>query len=475
MDAHPRRLTVFIGFMLILGAAAPAIAGPFDLYGAGARGSAMGAQTSSPNGPGAIYYNVGGLVNAEPGVTVGGFATANQAQILLKQRPEGYDIPDFGQATPTLPSNQTLSSRSDTESIAPLYAITFGGVTSLGIDRLRIGILGFLPTAQILELKTRFPDERERIFSNQLHWEFLDQTTRRFDIEAGIAYRITDWFSFGIGGTFLTGAQVGTRVYLEDPTDQGNIQINSDVKTRNDWGLLAGATIDLPYRFRLGLSYRGPVRFRVQGANRLQLKDVDEDDRIEQVLDWTPKYSPSTLAGGLSWTVGDFEIAFDARLVLWSGYRNTHSEETNFSNTLNTRLGLEYLYSPDSRLRVGLGFDPTPVPDQSGRTNYVDTSRALLSLGSGHRYTVSGVDFEVNWFLQGHLLFERDVVKSLQNPAPTCAPDVTQVCDEMPDDFVDPDTGQPAREARGLQTGNPGFPGFVAGGWLAALGLEVTF
>lgn len=435
----------------------------------------MGAQTAGAEGAAALYYNVGALAHSKTGVTIGAFATSNQAQILVKERPEGYDIPDLGGETPTLPSNQTLNPRSDTEEIDPVYALTFGGVTSLGIEDLRLGILGFLPTSELVSLQTHYNDERERLFSNKLYWEFLDRPTRRFDIEAGVAYRITDWVSFGVGGTFLTGADVATQVYLPDPTDQSNIEINSDVKTRNNWGLLAGALFTLPYDLKVGVSYRDSVWFRVKGGNNLQLEGVEADERPRQALDWTPQFSPATLMTGVNWGIGDFEIALDGRLVFWSEYRDTHSKRIELDNVVNTRLGVEYSYSERTRLRMGLGFDPTPVPAQTGRTNYVDTSKGLISVGSAHRFEFSGVEFEASWFLQFQVLFERETIKTSLDTYPDCADEPTQLCDEVPDTFIDPETGQPARSARGLQTGNPGFPGFVAGGWLGSVGAEVTF
>lgn len=471
---RPKQISI-AAFSIAVFFSAHAYAGPFDAFGAGARGSAMGAQTADAQGAAAIYYNVGALAHTEPGVTIGAFATANQAQILLKDRPAGYDIPDFGGETPTLPSNQTLNARGDTEEIDALYAITFGGVTSLGIENLRLGILGFLPTSELVALQTHYNDERERLFSNKLYWEFIDRPTRRFDIEAGIAYRITDWFSFGVGGTFLTGADVATNVYLEDPTDQSNIEINSDVKTGNKWGLLAGAVFTLPYRLKVGVSYRDSVWFRVKGGNNLQLEGIDEDERPRQELDWTPKFSPATLATGITWGVGDVTLALDGRLVFWSEYRDTHSERIEFDNVINTRLGVEYDYSDATQVRFGLGFDPTPVPAQTGRTNYVDNSKGLISVGSAHRFEISEVEFVASWFLQFQVLFERQTDKAALDDYPACADGVESICDEVPDSFIDPETGQPAREAQGLQTGNPGFPGFVAGGWIGALGAEVTF
>lgn len=453
--------------------ASSALAGPFDVFGAGARGSAMGAQAASPQDAWAIYYNIGGLSAAEPGISVGGFATHNNAQILLQARPSGYDIPDLDGGFSALPTDREPNTRADSDELPPIYALTFSGVTSLGIERLRLGFIALVPTTELLELNTHFADERERRSSNRLHFEFIDGQTRRFVAEGGLSYQVADWISVGFGGTFLPGAQVGTDVFLADPTDQGNVDINAKVSTTNRWGLLAGATLTLPYKIKIGLSYRGPVSFRIQGGNALLVAGANGSER--QTLDWTPKYSPGVLTLGAGITLADFEIAADARWVRWSDYRDTQSQRPEFEDTLAARLGVEYTSSPDSKLRAGLGFEPSGVPNQTGRTNYVDNARVLTSFGSSHRLLVAGLGLEWSWFLQFQWLVERRTIKAESEAYEPCAAGVQVVCDEVPDDLVNPQTGQAYPEAQGLQTGNPGFPGFVSGGWIGALGMEVRF
>jgi len=433
----------------------------------------MGAQTANPTDAWAIYYNIGGLSAAPPGFSVGGFATHNNAQILLQARPAGYDVPDLDGGFSSLPTSREPNARADSDELPAIYALTFSGVTSLGIERLRLGFIALVPTTELLELNTHFVDERERRSSNRLHFEFIDGQTRRFAAEAGVSYRAADWISVGIGGTFLTGAQVGTDVFLADPTDQSSVDINARVSTSNRWGLLAGTTISLPYKIKLGLSYRGPVSFRIQGANELLVAGASDTER--QSIDWTPKYSPGVLALGTSVTLGDYELAADARWVRWSDYRDTQSQRPEFRDTLAGRLGLEYTSSPDSKLRAGLGFEPSGVPDQTGRTNYVDNSRVLSSFGSSHQLLVAGLGIEWSWFLQFQWLMERRTTKAELETYESCAAGVVSICDEVPDSLVNPQTGLPYPEAQGLQTGNPGFPGFVSGGWIGALGMEVRF
>ena len=55
-----------------------------------------------------------------------------------------------------------------------------------------------------------------------------------------------------------------------------------------------------------------------------------------------------------------------------------------------------------------------------------------------------------------------------------CAEGVQSLCDELPDREADT-PGLPAARTRGLQTGNPGFPGYTHGGYVVSAGLEIRW
>ena len=454
-------------------------AGPFDLYGAGARGTAMGsAQTAKPLGPSAIYYNIGALPLSEPTITVGAFSSFGQsAQILLHARPEGYDVPDLGASSPSLASQDTIKSRSDTQGIRALRGLILGGTTDLGIPDLRLGLLLMLPIGDLVSMETHFADERERIFSNQLTYELIDQRVHRLDIEVGGAYRVTEWLSAGIGATVAPGTSAKTQVYLKDPTNQELIHANSDVVVSTAFGLLAGLVFNGPWEpLTLGVSYRASLQTRNRVENALVLLGVDTSGDTRQNMDWTPSYSPAMVNVGLSWDSATWSLALDGRYTRWSDYRDTQNHRPGFDDTIAPRMGLEYAYSESTRLRLGLGWEPSPVPDQNGRTNYVDNDRIMGSVGSEHTFNLGGHAFRASWFVQFHHLLTRQTTKTFAGPQyDTCSAGTVEVCDEVDDNFEDPETGQVAAGAAGLQTGNPGFPGFTSGGWIGSVGGELQF
>jgi hypothetical protein len=115
----------------------------------------------------------------------------------------------------------------------------------------------------------------------------------------------------------------------------------------------------------------------------------------------------------------------------------------------------------------------TPVPLQTGRTNYVDNDRLGLDAGVDYRFTLFGTAMRIGAQLEGHRLLPRYQAKI---PTPTSADGhdhtPTLVADEVPDDGV---VGSQAIAGRqGLQTNNPGWPGFGSDGWIVGGGVYIS-
>ncbi len=467
-----------VGLCVVLAPTARAAANPFEMYGAGGRAAAMaGAQTASARGAATIFYNLGALALAKPGVSGGFIAGINRSRILLMERPAGYDVPDLGSNSPAVPSGSEHNARSDTTHIDPLYAFTLGAVTSLGFKNFRAGVLLVVPSTGYVDANTYFVDERERIFSNQLHFAITNRRVRRMDLELGVAYKVANWLSAGLGASFSPGSAMNTSVFIPDVSNQGDVDVNSNIDTESNWGLNAGVLVDLTDNLHLGVQYRNEVYFRIHGQNNIRLGTSGGDNErvIQQVLDWTPSYSPDTLTTGLSWQFGRSQLVADARYQRWSDFRDTHSHPTDFHDTVSPRLGYEYDLASGNHLRAGAGWEPTPVPDQTGRTNYVDNDRVLASVGASYKFNAFDIPLQLDWAVQFQWLVTRVTYKKVPKSYAACTDKSTAICDEVPDNTQNPRTGQPYPAAQGLQTGNPGFPGFTSGGWLGAVVLDLAW
>jgi long-chain fatty acid transport protein len=455
-----------------------AMASSFDVFGVGARGAAMGsAAVATADDYSAVYYNPANLTLRASTLGLGFMMSFDRAQIRLAERPPGYDIPNLGANTPALPTMFEQRERRDLEGLDTLAGFVIGATTNLGLERFRVGVVAFVPIGNSAA-ESRFADERERLFSNRLEFDLLGDRIQHSSVFIAAAYQILDWLSLGAGLSFMPGAPTDNFVYVPNLTDQGtvdlNVRIDIESRFRPNVGVLVHPEED---GFRIGIAFRDAQLFRIVGQTEVQVRGLqDQDDHpFFQTLDITLQYSPRQLVFGVSQPFGNLLVALDTTLSLWSDFIGAHGDDAGFSDTLSPRLGLELALSETDLLRFGAVFEPSPVPAQSGRTNYVDNDRLVGSFGSAHRVRVLGSTLSVGWYFQLHFLLESTQVKTAVPNPPVCAEGVTVVCDELPDGSVDPATGLVWAESFGLQTGNPGFPGYSSGGWLGAAGVEVSW
>jgi hypothetical protein len=113
-----------------------------------------------------------------------------------------------------------------------------------------------------------------------------------------------------------------------------------------------------------------------------------------------------------------------------------------------------------------VNYQPTPVPPQTGRSNYVDNDRLGLLLGGEYRFPVASFSVKVGLQAQVQRLLHRYQAKRDE-----------LITDELPDGSVDSITNAPITSAAGLQTNNPGWPGFASEGWIlgGALSAAVVY
>ena len=124
------------------------------------------------------------------------------------------------------------------------------------------------------------------------------------------------------------------------------------------------------------------------------------------------------------------------------------------ADTLTPTLGVRYQYA-DWSSWADVSYAPTPVPEQTGRTNYVDNDRVSGVMATEYPVEVLGTRFKLGAQLQVHHLLARHQQKL---PTPT-SPDGTPASPELVKDEV-PDgsqlSGKDFAGSSGLQTNNPG-------------------
>lgn len=454
-----------------------AYANSFDLYGAGSRSTAMGsAGSASGGGFSAVYHNPAAMLLADTTVGMGLVSTFSNARVDLSARPQGFDVPDLGTSGPAIGFSDTLRERRGQE-LGSSYGMYLGATNSLGFERLRLGVIAFIPIAGADEQVSVFNDERERFFSNRLSFELLGGRVQHQVVMFAGAYQVTDWLSVGLGASYMPAADTTNFVYVDNVADFSVVDLDVGLKLASRFRPNAGVLITPAEGVNIGIAFRDVQYLRLTGENEIQVRGLQGEDAYPflQEFDLTLQYSPRTLVSGFGWENPTWALAAELRYYDWSAYRNNQSERAGFNDTFSPRLGLEFRGIERAALRAGVEYEPSPVGDTSGRYNYVDNDRIVASIGSGHTFPLERSAIVLNWHAQLHFLAENTVTKRVPDDFLPCTEGYSELCDEVPEDAVDPDTGEPYAEGRGLQTGNPGFPGFSSGGVLAQIGVEVSW
>ena len=478
--------------------ASSAAAHPFALYGLGSRTTAMGgAGTATATGTSAVHYNPARLTTGPSSAFIGGYATFNDLQINLAPRPEGYDILGSAgrpSAWPVIPTEYRLNERKDPEQPGTGVNFALGAVSDLGFEGFRVGFIASLPVVSTVDSKTTFADEREQYFSNSLQFDLMGSRTEQAALELAAAYQVLPSLSVGVGASYMPATTLNNEGYLNAVSEPGNLDLNVGMsipaRIRPNFGLSWEEET-----LSAGFAYRSEQYMELAGDTLVQPRGTDPDGGgfpAKQKLNIIMNYQPAEIAAGLKGSFGQTSVSLDATLEQWSDYRDNHNNEARvsqsldeadtartidhgFSDTLNLRLGVEHALGNERFVRFGAGFLPTPVPDQTGRSNFVDNDKVLLSAGVGGLLKYGTNDITVNLHTQLLNLLPRETVKKQLDVYPTCTSAVTEtVCDEVSEADVTR-VNEPLAYAEGLQTGNPGFPGWSSGGWVLSAGLDATW
>lgn len=356
-----------------------------------------------------------------------------------------------------------------------------GLVGKLFQDRLTLGFYALLPNSDFMQLRSFYADEREQYFSNSLHPELYGDRLTALSVALAAGVRVTRSLALGIGATVGFRAGADAPAFVADASRLQDILLDIDVG------------VSVAVSPHVGVSYRPLERLRFTGTLHAPQKvEIDVGFRfllatgLEQgsSLKFVQDYQPWQASFGADWDVvaapsGTWSLGAGLLYGRWSRYIDRHGVRPAapyaFRDTLTGTGGLRYVGERFS-LSTDVQYKPTPVPPQTGRTNYLDNDRAGLSFSVEYRWTWLETPLRVAGQLQAQRMLPRAQRK---RPTPSSASgnnsDPFLVRDEVPNDAEIAVEPLPGRE--GLQTNNPGWPGFSSSGYLlsAGLALAVTF
>lgn len=480
--------------------AANADASPlFELAGGTSGGGGLSPRVTGA-GAASTYFNPGLLPHAKQGFEVGVLVLSDHIGITLDGRSRG-DVPDVvgdrelvdQNGTPI--SNQTVPTRwlkrgcpgdeckgggfgarprqaAGSSGNTRAYQI-IGLVNRIAGDRVVLGFYALVPLGTFTTANSFYNDEREQFFTNSLHPEMYSDRLTATSVSFGGASKLSKELSVGLSFTLNLRNAATAGTYVRDANDYNQLLLSTNV----DVNASVSPHIGINWRPSDVLSLSGTVHSKQQLVidttfSALLPSGLESKTTRRAVHDFVPwtfgaggelelsKSSSSRLAG-----------VFSGSYALWSYYVDRHGESPatygsflKWKNTASGSIGMRY-ETGGSRVFTDVSYVPTPVPPQIGRSNYVDNDRGGLALGADHSFDAIGLKLRAGFMGQVQMLFKRDQKKQ-----------DSLMQDELPDD-ARTRTGEPVAGRAGLQTNNPGWPGFSSQGVIfgGAVSLAVLY
>ena len=360
---------------------------PFELSGFSSRAQAMGNPMSAlANDYTAVYYNPAALVEAD------GFQVGFEYFYLFSDfevNGEAFEIDD--------------------SDISGFYLGT-SVCGSVKGRRIALGAAAAIPDQAVI---------RVRILPvTQPRFVMINNQTQRAELIVGLAAELFRGLS--VGGGFAAGAilkgegiDINGNILGRLATSTAGVDIQATIAP------MAGLYYGGHDRLKIGLCYRGPLYIGVQSSANANLSltegfpilDLIDTDIVLHINQKT-FYSPRQVVLGAAWkTRGRLTIAADLTWTDWSKFPVASPSlfleavgvlsillddipsfdvsliEMGFEDTFDPKIGLEFKLHPQGAheivLRAGYMYKRSPVPEQSGVTNYLDNDQHVFCAGLG--------------------------------------------------------------------------------------------
>lgn len=473
--------------------------------GAGVGTGGLNARASGPSAA-STYFNPALLPRAKQGLDLGWYMLNDAISVTLDARLSAFDVPvsalnrvrtdqppvptDWLQngcvgGTGTCVRDVPAQPRQSEGSSGSVRAYQLLGlVNHLLDDYLTLGFYAVVPLTSFTQANSFFVDEREQFVTNSLHPEMYADRLTPVSLAFGAGSKLTDYLSLGLSFTLGLSNQADAVAYVGN---SGNLSETLELSTKVNVAAsvsphMSAVLTPLEY-LDFSLTVHSPQQMQIETAFLIYLANGDVQQASRTA---THSWLPWIVGLGTSYTVAKsqknkWDLTGTVTFERWSQYLNRQNERPlknyEWSDIFTGALGVRL--TNDERLRTFLdaNFRPSPVPMQTGRTNYVDNDRYGFS---------GGVDYDLpfpRWKValrfgaqaQVHMLRERHQTKIDPRSPQYAGHSYSQlVADEWPDDSIDVSTGQTIAEAAGLQTNNPGWPGFSSRGFIVGGGATIS-
>jgi long-chain fatty acid transport protein len=387
-------------------------ASPYNVYGAGSRGAAMGGAINADATDGfATFYNPSGLAFGEEALIQG----------------------EFLGLVPTLNVDRQ-NQNSTVEEVIPGndFGINLGLRLPIVKGKLALGTALYIPAAtKLLSAQSLDPVAPQFYMYQSLHDRFL--------LIPALSYRPVPQIAIGAGVNISTklDAQFNSTIIAIDPNTGDAIltrDLVSDAKVVAS--PIVGVTLQPVEILKLGFTFRQKSDGQLNLDSIVQTEDPNLAD-LNLSLRTNLFFTPNQLSFGAALDVTpQVRVAAGVDVDFWSQALNpetlvatvvnvngsealqleTAEVELNFSNVAVPRVGVEVAPIDPVRLRAGYFFRKSHIPDQNGpQSNFLDNDVHALSVGGmfsvPNNATVAKMPFQLEATYQLQAMVFRTVGK----------------------------------------------------------------
>jgi len=400
-------IAVLLGFGLWALIPSPALGTVFRVFGAGPRAIAMGGAFSAVADDFAGgYYNPGALT-CKSG-TRAGFAY-QYAKLNLKANAGAIPL---------------AHTHRDGFVLGYAFPLPFSDFLK---DRIAIGYNLYQPPDYVMNITVPQPSQPQFVL--------LESYTQANLMNVAVGVKVVDGVSIGGGLTFAAdvGGSLDLKPGIRSMQGAEAIMTTVDQDAQTVLSSSAGLYLDagrlLPALKNFTFAFVWRDRYYIDLAIPVTILL----GTIPLKLDFTSNliYTPQMYTVGASWRpIPEVLIAAEITYNLWSDFLSPslvidtdislpilplqllpgRIENPDFSNTLTTRMGVEFLALSkpwgDWILRAGYAYDPSPVPEQAGWSNFVDGNKHLFSLGLGFEHHILSKEKQTRTTIGIHTVFQ---------------------------------------------------------------------
>ena len=220
----------------------------------------------------------------------------------------------------------------------------------------------------------------------------LESAIKTINLNPSLGYKVSDTLSIG-GGVSVQKIDAKLSRFTGAGAS-GNVTLAAD---DIGYGFNFGLLMQMTPSTRIGLAYRSSIDYKLEGT---AIFTGTSAAALNGNVNAKLKVPDSTSLSVFSTMGGRVEVMADLTYTGWSSVKSLDvyrasgallsSDAYNWKDTLRVGVGANYKLDPNTKLRFGLAFDPTPSNDVNRTARLPDQDCTWLALGVQYKMSQSG-------------------------------------------------------------------------------------